>query len=118
MTRLQNAYHVAGDMKRARAFYEDVLGLKPKFADGDRWVQYDAGGANFALSGAEEAADGAAGAVLVFEVADLDASAAAVGAAGGMVMATRDMGDHGRTLTFRDTEGNIGQLFMRARRPA
>lgn len=112
--KLQNAYYVVSDMDRACAFYRDALGLDLTFRDGDRWTQFKAGGVNFSLSSAEEAGPDAVGATVVFEVEDIAASQAAIEAAGGTVVSERDMGDHGRALTFRDSEGNLVQLFQRA----
>lgn len=112
--KLQNAYYVTGDMGRAVAFYRDALGLALKFQDGDRWAQFDAGGVNFSLSSPAEAAEGAAGAVVIFEVDDLDAARASLEAHGATVTDSRDMGAHGRSLTFRDPDGNIVQLLQRA----
>src|SRR3546814_5574660 len=100
--KLQNAYYIVQDMDRARAFYRDVLGLDPAFEDGEKWTQYKAGGVNFALSSADEAAAGATGATVVFEVEDVSAAKAAIAAGGGVVEHERDMGDHGRTPTFRE----------------
>jgi predicted enzyme related to lactoylglutathione lyase len=112
--RIQNAYYVVPAMEQAAAFYRDVLGLKLKFQDGERWAQFDAGGSNFSLSSVEEAAPGAAGAVVVFEVTGMDAMAERIAAAGGGILGRRDMGTHGRTLTVRDPAGNVLQLFERA----
>jgi predicted enzyme related to lactoylglutathione lyase len=112
--KLQNAYYVTADMDRAVAFYRDTLGLDLAFHDGARWTQFKAGGVNFALSSAEEAPDGAVGATVVFEVPDIAAAAAAIGESDGEVLGERDMGDHGKTLTFRDPDGNLVQLYQRA----
>lgn len=112
--KLQNAYYVTGDMERAVAFYRDALGLAVKFQDGAKWAQFDAGGVNFSLSSPEEAVVGARGAVIIFEVDDLDAARGRLEGAGGAVLDTRDMGAHGRSLTFRDPDGNLVQLFQRA----
>ena len=114
VTRIQNAYYVARNMSETVAFYRDALGLKPKFQDGERWAQFDAGGANFSLSSTDEAPMDAAGGVVVFEVTELEAMADRITAAGGEVLGRRDMGSHGRTLTFRDPGGNVLQLFERA----
>src|SRR4030095_11154145 len=39
------------DMKRARAFYEDVLGLKPsEEMAGVKWIEYEVGGGVFAIT--------------------------------------------------------------------
>lgn len=111
--KLQNVYCVVQDMDRAEAFYRSVFDADLKFRDGDKWTQFNAGGAYVSLSSAEEAAAGVAGFAPVFEVADIDAHAEKIEAAGGAVLDRRDMGDHGRTLTFRDSEGNVAQLFQR-----
>lgn len=112
--RLQNAYYVTADMDRAAAFYGDVLGLPTKFRDGMKWAQFDAGGVNFSLSSPEEAAAGATGAVVIFEVDDIDEMRRRLESAEASVLDARDMGDHGRSLTFRDPDGNLVQLFQRA----
>jgi predicted enzyme related to lactoylglutathione lyase len=114
ITRIQNAYYVAEGMDEAVAFYRDALGLKLKFQDGARWAQFDAGGGNFSLGSAEEAPQGASGATVVFGVTEMEAMAEKIAGAGGEVLARRDMGSHGRTLTFRDPAGNLVQLFERA----
>ena len=112
--KLQNAYYVTRDMDRAVAFYRDALGLSLSFQDGAKWAQLKAGDVNFSLSSPEEAAPGAAGAVVIFEVDDLAASRAQIAAAGAEVLGERDMGSHGKALTFRDPDGNLVQLFQRA----
>jgi len=112
--KLQNAYYVTAEMDRAVAFYRDVLGLPLKFQDGERWAQFDAGGVNFSLSAPDEAATGARGAVVIFEVDDLDAARDRLVDARASVLETRDMGTHGRLLTFQDPDGNLVQLFQRA----
>ncbi len=50
------------DIKKSRAFYEDVLGLKVGELDhemegmpGKYWIEYDIGGSTFAISNAWEA---------------------------------------------------------------
>jgi predicted enzyme related to lactoylglutathione lyase len=111
--RVQNAYHIARDMSRLRAFYETALGVPLKFADGDRWIQFGLQGTNFSLSSPAEAAHDAPGAVVVFEVDSLDNAESVLAAQGGRVMERRDMGAHGHVLTFADPEGNVAQLFCR-----
>ncbi|MYZ47657.1 VOC family protein [Propylenella binzhouense] len=112
--RIQNFYYVAADIGQARAFYEDALGLEVKFADGERWIQFSAGGQNFALSSLAEAPPGVRGGTIVFEVEDLAGALARVEEAGGTILGERDMGGHGRTATFADPAGNVAQLFARA----
>lgn len=115
--KLQNAYYTVKDMDRAEAFYAKALGLSLKFRDRSEWAQFSVGGGNFSLSSAAESASTAGGAVLVFEVDDIAATVALVTEHGGKVLGDRDMGDHGRTVTFADSEGNIAQLFKRAPKP-
>jgi predicted enzyme related to lactoylglutathione lyase len=112
--RLQNVYVKATDVAASRRFYEEAIGLVPKFADGERWVQYDAGGANFALASPGEYPAGASGTVAVFEVTDLDARIAQLAEAGVGIVASADMGSHGRTVTIIDPAGNYLQLFQRS----
>jgi predicted enzyme related to lactoylglutathione lyase len=112
--RVQNAYYVVRDMDRAVGFYRDALGLKLKFQDGAKWAQFGGVNINFSLSAPEESAGADGGAVVVFEADDLPAAIAAVQRAGGTVVARRDMGAHGKTVTIRDPEGNVVQLFGRA----
>jgi len=117
--RLQGAFLVASDIDAQAAFYETVLGLPLKFRDGQRWVQYDAGGARFALSSREEAQPAQSGLIPVYEVDHFDGVEEQVARAGGQTLGLRDMGDHGAVLSLRDPEGNIFQMFRRApRQPA
>ena len=109
--RLQNVYLVARKPGELNAFYESALGLKVKFRDGERWIQY---GAGVALASLDEATPAASGAVPVFEVDDFEGAQERIVAAGGQVLGTRDMGAHGAVLSLRDPEGNIVQLFRRA----
>lgn len=111
--RLQNVYVVADQPARLHAFYESALGLQLKFRDKDRWIQYGVGPAGVALACREEALPATGGVVMVFEVNEFDEVAARVGAAGGEVLGTRDMGSHGTVMSLRDPEGNVVQLFKR-----
>jgi predicted enzyme related to lactoylglutathione lyase len=62
------------DMARSRRFYENVLWLKDGHSFGDVWVEYDVGGSTFAITTTEMGhLPGAKGAVVAFEVTDLDA---------------------------------------------
>lgn len=113
--KIQNVYQVTRDMGRSLGFYRDLLGMKMKFQDGEKWAQLDAQGARFALASPEEAGAAAASAtVIVFEVDDLAAARKALESAGAPILATRDMGSHGSTITSRDPDGNIIQFFAKA----
>lgn len=111
MTRLKYGYISSQNLDKATHFYSHVLGLSLKFRDGNRWAQFAAGGADFAIASPEEAA---ADSVIVFEVEDLEAAAIRVGEAGGKITALRDMGGHGKVLAVQDPDGNVLQLFSKA----
>lgn len=66
------------DMKRARAFYEGVLGLRPTMeADGGLWVEYDIGRGTFGIGCFGDAwKPSPNGTCVAFEVEDLDAEIA------------------------------------------
>jgi predicted enzyme related to lactoylglutathione lyase len=63
------------DIKRARAFYEDVLGLKPTMESaGGLWVEYDTRTGTFAIGCYGDAwKPSPEGTCIAFEVDDLDA---------------------------------------------
>lgn len=78
--------HLVTDIPRARKFYEEVLGLKTglqhEVGPGQWWIEYDIAGQALAIS---NAMPGTPSSALTLEVADLDASLAAVRAAGVMI---------------------------------
>ncbi|OZI43231.1 VOC family protein [Bordetella genomosp. 4] len=112
--RLQGVFLVTNDIDAQATFYEAILGLPLKFRDGQRWVQYDAGGARFALSNRAEAQPASNGMIPVYEVDSFDGIEAQVTQHGGQALGLRDMGDHGAVLSLRDPEGNVFQMFRRA----
>ena len=66
--------YAVSDIKAARHFYEDILGLSLTHEAGDEWFEYDVGDTTFAISAADaEHPVPVRGAVLAFEVSDLDA---------------------------------------------
>jgi len=62
------------DMKRARAFYEDVLGLKPsEEMAGGKWIEYEVGGGVFAITNIDPKwTPSNQGTAIAFEVDDVD----------------------------------------------
>jgi predicted enzyme related to lactoylglutathione lyase len=61
------------DMARARRFYEKVLGLTVSSNFRDEWLEYDLGDSTFAITTTDMGhVPGAKGALVAFEVADLD----------------------------------------------
>lgn len=113
VTSFHLGYHVTDDITQASAFYRDALGLVPRFADGTRWAEFQAGPARFALASPAEAPPGARGAMLVFACEALDELRTRIASQGGVVVQERDMGSHGRTLTAADPAGNLFQLYSR-----
>lgn len=69
--------YAVSDLKAARHFYEHILRLTLTQEAGDEWFEYDLGGTTFAISAADaEHPAPVRGAVLAFEVSDLDAEVA------------------------------------------
>lgn len=66
------------DMKRARAFYENTLGLKPAMVGGEdraAWVEYEIGSSTFAISNmAPDWKPSGDGPAISLEVVDFDSS--------------------------------------------
>ena len=64
------------DMKRARAFYENILGRKPTMIhespDGSAWTEYEIGAGAFSLGQHEGWVPSADGASVAFEMEDFD----------------------------------------------
>jgi catechol 2,3-dioxygenase-like lactoylglutathione lyase family enzyme len=101
--RIGNAFYEVHDMDRAVAFYQDVLGLRLKFRDGDRWAAFDVGGTTVALAAA--GAEAAVGATLSLRVDDVDAWAREA-AGRGLAAGAPEDGPHERTVTVVDPEGH------------
>lgn len=117
ITGIRTCYVPATDVSAMRYFYEETLGLSPKFADGEHWVQYALKGAGFAIAGPREIPTAPAGHVVVFDVSDMDALIARLEAAG-QTPDIRDVEDHGKVLTVFDPAGQPVQFFARVAVPA
>jgi predicted enzyme related to lactoylglutathione lyase len=110
------AYYVR-DMTRARAFYGDVLGLRPGQWFNDDWIEFDLGNATFALDGTGEelgitpgTSSGAA-----FEVEDIAAMRLRLLDAGAEVTEIYEFPPC-RACFARDTEGNRFTIHQRTPR--
>jgi predicted enzyme related to lactoylglutathione lyase len=112
---IQSVYLVAKDMGRLEEFYVSALGMPVQFRDENKWTQFRLQRSAFALSSADEAAQGAVGAVPVFQVAGeaQDEVRQKIVSAGGQLLAQRDMGTHGVVTTYEDPEhlSGIQQIF-------
>ena len=113
ITRIQTVYVPADDVDAVAQFYEGILGIKPRFRDGDRWVQFSIANAGFAIACKEESAEGASGPVIVFEASE-DADHERLLAMGAIALGERDMGSHGRTRTYLAPGEQLIQLLWRS----
>lgn len=113
--KIKQVYIATSSIDRLADFY-GRLGLPVRFADGDRWVQFQTEGAAFCIAGACEAAvRPSSNAVIVFEVTDLETALETARAAGALsVSGIRDMGSHGRSAVIEDVERNVLQFYQRA----
>jgi predicted enzyme related to lactoylglutathione lyase len=107
------AYPVS-DMARARAFYEQALGLAPGELYSDRWTEYDLGDTAFAITTVDMGhPPGTKGALVAFEVDDLDATMADLKAKS--VPIVRDVFDTPvcRMAVIEDPDGNHVTIHKR-----
>jgi predicted enzyme related to lactoylglutathione lyase len=113
---IQAVYFVAKDMVSLEDFYVSALGIPVQFRDENKWTQFRLQRSAFALSSADEAAQGAVGAVPVFQVAGeaQDELRQKILAKGGQRLAQRDMGPHGVVTTYSDPEENVFQVFSKS----
>jgi len=83
ITSIAFTVYPVSDMARSRAFYEKALGLTVGEITGDRWVEYAVGDGTFGITNVDMGhPPGAKGALVAFEVADLDAFVADLKAKG------------------------------------
>ncbi len=111
-------YPVA-DVPRARAFYENVLGLKPSLLVEPRpgmwWIEYEVGCGTFAVSNAWPPS-GQSGPNAAFEVEDANAALAHCRASG-VKLATEMMETPVcRFFCIRDPDGN-GIMIHQSKKP-
>jgi predicted enzyme related to lactoylglutathione lyase len=97
------------ELGRARRFYEEALGLRLKFLDGERFCAFDAGGVTIALVAGEEDVAGAT--AVAYRVQDLPAAVAALEAAGAERVRGPEEGRHESRAVLRDPAGNAFVLY-------
>ncbi|RVT92871.1 VOC family protein [Sphingomonas crocodyli] len=101
--------YMVSDMAAARGFYEGVLGLESGAGAASPWVEYDLpGGGCFAITTVMPVSPHpASGAMIAFEVNDLDATIADVRAKGGRIAEGEIVkGPHCRMINVFDPDGN------------
>ena len=97
------------EMARARAFYEETLGLPKSEADAaSPWVEFDLpGGGCLAITNVSESTPSAsAGGMIALEVADLDTLVAGLKAKGADVVAEGIEGPGCHMAVVKDPDGN------------
>jgi Predicted enzyme related to lactoylglutathione lyase len=95
------------DVPRARAFYENVLGLKCSTAFGEGWIEYDIGACTLAVVKSSDlwkpSADGPA---VALEVEDFDAAIATLKAVGSKFILEPMDSPVCRIAVVQDPDGN------------
>ena len=105
------------DMARARAFYENVFGVKLDPLDAGpmkmAWFPRPekAAGSSGGLVQAPGRVPSVSGTIVFFSVADIDATLAVVVKHGGKVVMPKSGGGSGSIAHFEDSEGNLIALF-------
>jgi predicted enzyme related to lactoylglutathione lyase len=107
------------DIKRARAFYEGVLGLKPTMESaGGSWVEYDLGSGTFGIGSYGDVwKPSPHGTCVAFEVDDLDAEVARLKAKGVPVTMEITTTPVCRFAIICDPDGNRLMLHKLGARP-
>ena len=114
--RIGNVFYRVQDMDAAVEFYGTVLGLPPKFRDGDRWAAFDVGGVTLALEGAGEEVPRGGGATVSLRVQDLDGFADLLRQRGARAPEAQ-VGPHERRIDIADPSGNALVLYEPLARP-
>lgn len=105
------------DLVRARAFYENLLGLKPTADwehEGRHWIEYDIGPATLAITNmSPEWRPASAGPSVALEVEDFEAAVAALRAAGTPFTVEPMASPMCRLAVVTDPDGNSLALHKR-----
>ncbi|HEX6330774.1 MAG TPA: VOC family protein [Actinomycetota bacterium] len=112
MTALDHVWFWVGDMDRALAFYQGVIGLTVLRRHGDDWSELDAGGARLGLHATRDGAEPERGGTVVLRVDDLDLARAGLEQRG--VRFHERIGEvEGRLrfASFEDPDGNRLQII-------
>ena len=110
------AYSVR-DVRAARAFYEETLGLRPGDAVSDHWVEYDVGATTFGIGdGSALGYEPGASTGAVFEVDDLTGMQRRLKEAGTEAGEVHEF-PNCTTCFARDPEGNRFALHQRRVHP-
>ena len=106
-------FFLVKDMKRARAFYDGLFGMKPATEHAEYWAEYELpDGATFAL-GNNPSADWRSSAGLLLGIEDLEDGMKRVKELGGSVTDVEMNGEKCKAHECIDTEGNYLYLHER-----
>jgi predicted enzyme related to lactoylglutathione lyase len=108
--KLGNVLIPVDDLDKAVTFYTEVLGLKLKFRDGDRFAALDGGGVTVALAGPEEQVAGTVTAPS-YKVGDVAEAVRDLTAAGAEAISGPEAGPHETRAVLRDPSGNVFVLY-------
>lgn len=108
--KLGNVLIPVDDLDKAVTFYTEVLGLKLKFRDGDRFAAMDGGGVTIALATSAEQVAGAVTAPS-YKVGDVTEAVRDLTAAGAELVSGPEAGPHETRAVLRDPSGNIFVLY-------
>ena len=84
--------HPTDDMEASVRYFRDVLGLKQKFRDGDRYCAFELGGMALGLVAGEEKIVDAP--TLVFRADDIDAAINTMTGNGAKIVRPKERGPH------------------------
>lgn len=117
MKRVDNTHYWTKDLDASVAFYRDVLGLNLRRQMGEDWAEFDVAGATVALHGTRVGhAPPQDGATIVFGVEDLEGEMNSLRGRGvSFEGEVNEVPGYGRFVSFRDPDGNLLQIFERAR---
>ncbi|MDQ6809192.1 MAG: VOC family protein [Verrucomicrobiota bacterium] len=102
------------DLARARAFYEDVLGLKPSGDVSSKNVEYDVGAGTLMIADyGERWLPASGGTLAAFEVDDVDAMTERVKASGAVIQLEPTDSPVCRFSMVLDPDGNCLMLHKR-----
>lgn len=114
ITGVRDVYYNAQDMKRALAFYRDILGLRVLYERED-WCTLEIGGVHIGLESTEGKAVPrvrGAGATLTLRSTDLRGDVERLRANGVTFLGTIGDYEWGSVVEFEDSEGNVLKLLQ------
>ncbi len=102
------------DLPRAKAFYQDALGLRPGEVATDYWLEFDVAGGTFGIGNFEQVGTPGTAQSLALEVPDLARMRATLAEHGVAVDAPHELA-HCSIAVVRDPDGN--QIWLHQAKP-